>query len=557
MEMVPAGEWHSEEGSSPIVTSTASAYHDKQHESNSLAHYNQSLSERKQRETCFRCRKQGHWAQDCPLKTPTKASSSQPSTPEDIHLLPVLRCHCGVACTICVSRSEANPGRRYYARNCSCNSDKATPGKIFFQWCDNVKALMCKCGAGACTINIQRDENGKETKYYTCRIRTGHGSCGFLQFPPSSPNSRPRSMEKDKRPSILSPQHGKPPNIMTLEDVSPIPSFSTTNIVVREAEASNFVKREENHVSCLMSLSDIRSRQIEFWNQISAAGNSPKGSEVLQIMGLHVHGWVGRLAFPPPRTLADPPLRHFFCHTFPLFDPILVSDYVDISDKGSSSSIMPRAPLNAEVNEVSKNALTIDNQLSGVPLGTSSLKRSFTAMQEAATNPILKEIGKNLQKALQSLLKSVEPPDDNTMLQAANTSIDVLASPLMECGTFAECTSRVAQEESTPQDNCNQQVPNIHKKHKNSEKCLDDKSGNHEETFDSLTASSNYLKSVHEVASHLKNTLHQIEKLETFLLEMSQDVRQSKRSMQAAYQELTRALKLPHELEEQCMGRTN
>lgn len=31
---------------------------------------------------------------------------------------------------------------------------------------------MCSCGAGACTVNNLRDENGKETKYFTCRIRT-------------------------------------------------------------------------------------------------------------------------------------------------------------------------------------------------------------------------------------------------------------------------------------------------------------------------------------------------------------------------------------------------
>ncbi|XWS75792.1 hypothetical protein CRYUN_Cryun01aG0122600 [Craigia yunnanensis] len=523
MEMVPEGERHSE------------AYHDKQDESKSPANYTQSLSERMHKDVCFRCRKQGHWAQDCPSRTPTKASSSQPSTPEDIHHLPVLRCHCGVAFTISVSRSEANPGRRYYNRNCSCDNVKATPGKNFFQWCDNVKALMCKCGAGACTINIQRDDNGKDIKYYTCRIKTGHGSCGFLQFD-SPPNSMtlPESTEKAKRPLVLSSKH-----------------VGRCNLVMGKG-------------------SDIHFRQAEFWNQISVTGNSPNGSKVLQILGLHVHGWVGRLAFPPPRILlADPPLRHFFCCIYPLFDPILVTEYVDISDSGSSI-IIPHASSDAKV-EVSQNALRNDTQLLGVPLETSSLKRSFTAVQEDVTNAILKEVGKKLQKDLLTLLESMEPPDHDTMLQAANATFDALACLSIECGPFAErvmkfiqCTSRVARMESTVQDNCNLQAPTIHK---NIEKCLEDISGIHAEALATLTASSNYLQSAHNEACHLNDMLRQIEKqlhycvtqtskLETFLLDTAKHVGQSKRSMQTAYQELTKALKLPQEEEEQYIANT-
>ncbi|XWS47393.1 hypothetical protein CRYUN_Cryun14cG0148400 [Craigia yunnanensis] len=507
----------------------SSPYHE------SPAQCTQSLSERKQKDICFRCGKQGHWAQDCLSSTPTKASS-----PQDIHQLPVLRCHCGVGCTISVSRSEANPGRRYYIRNCNCDNVKATRGKSFFQWCDNVKAPMCKCGAGACTINILRDNEGKDTKYYTCRIRTGHGSCGFFQF--DGPNSWPRSVEKDKQPSILSPQHGEPPDSTTHEDECPIPSFSNRNIVVHEVETSNFVMGKGHPVSRLTSRSDILSRQMEFWNQISAAGNSPNGCKVLQILGLQVHGWMGRLAFPPPRILADPTARHFFCSIFPLFDPILVSENVNIPDSGSSC-VIPHASSNAEVDEVSQNALTNDTQRLGVPLGTSSPKRLFTAMQEAEINPILKEVGKNIQKDFLRLLESMEPVDHDTMLQAANATFDVLAS--VECGPFAEilmksqCTSRVAQMESTLQDNCNLHVPTINK---NIEKCLDDISGIHAEAFAALTASSNYLQSVHKVTSHFKDMLHQIGKLETFLLDVAKDVGQSKRSMQATYQELTKSL---------------
>ncbi|XVF71841.1 hypothetical protein PTKIN_Ptkin12aG0071700 [Pterospermum kingtungense] len=452
MEMVPKGQ-------SP----TGSAHPDKQDESKS----NSPARNTKTSDICFSCGKQGHWAKDCPTKA--RASSPSPSSQQqqqDIHHLPVLRCHCGVTCTIHVSRSEANPGRRYYSRNCTCDNVK---GKNFYQWCDNVKAIMCKCGAGACTINIHRDHNGKDIKYYTCRIRTGHGSCGFLLFdsPPNSPNSpnsitMSRSVEKDNRPSVMSSKHG----------------------------------------------------------------------------------------------------------IYPLFDPILVTKYVDTSDSGSSR-IIPHASSDAEVDEL-QNALGNDAQLLGVPLGTSSLKRSVTAVQEDVTNYILKEVGKKLQKDLLTLLESMEPPDHDSMLKAANSTFDALACLSIECGPFAEhvmnfirSASRVPRMESNVQDNCNLQALTIHK---NIERCLNDISGIHAELFAALTASSNFQSAcngayhlsdkLHPIQSQLHSCLTETSKLETFLLDIAKNVGQSKRSMQTAYQELTKALNLRLEEEEQCMTNT-
>ncbi|KAB2073573.1 hypothetical protein ES319_A07G092600v1 [Gossypium barbadense] len=170
------------------------------------------LVETKLKSACFKCKKQGHWAKDCPSNDNPTAKPSSP--PLDTHLIPVLCCHCGVACTIHVSRSDANYGRPYYSRNCTC--DKATRGRNFYKWCDDVKAPMCSCGAGACTVNNRRDENGKETKYFTCRIRTGHGACGFLQFE-SPTSSRPRSMEIDERPSTMRLRRGGLSDITTHE----------------------------------------------------------------------------------------------------------------------------------------------------------------------------------------------------------------------------------------------------------------------------------------------------------------------------------------------------
>ncbi|MBA0605381.1 hypothetical protein Godav_017967 [Gossypium davidsonii] len=387
----------------------------------------------------------------------------------DVHHFPVLRCAWGVACTLRVSGSESHYGRRYYSRNCNCGNG---PGKNFYKWCEDVKAPLCKCGAGACTVSFHKDTHGNYVKYYTCRIRT----------------------------------HGEPPDMMSHEDECSIPCFSNTNILVHEAETSDCVVGKENRVSCLVSWSDVHSRQIEFQNQIFAAGNLRNGCKTRQIMGLRVHGWVGRLAFPPPRILANLPLGHFFCF----------SQYADISIRGSSS-IMPCTSSNGEVDEESQNALRNDTQLLAVPSGTSILKRSFTAMQGVA-NMMMKGVGKNLQKDC-SLLLSMEAAKDGLAFSGHVTK-------------SIQYISRVTGMEL----NCNQQEPTIQK--------------NIEE------ASSDYLQWVRQVDSHFEEMLHQIGELETFLVNITNDLGQSKRSMLAAYQQLTNALKLPQEEVEQRMAGT-
>ncbi|GMI85616.1 hypothetical protein HRI_002230900 [Hibiscus trionum] len=386
----------------------------------------QSSAERKQKGACFACGKPGHWAVDCPSNDKTKKASSPPPPPVDTHHLPVLRCHCGVACTVCVAHSVANDGRRYYSRNCKCGN--VTQGRSFYKWCDDVKAPMCECGAGACTVNIRRDENGKETKYYTCRIRTGHGACGFLlvDTPPSPLNSLPRSAKKDKGPPTLSLHHCGLPNIKTC--------------------------------------------------RISAAGN----------------GY-------------------------------------------------------AEANEVPQNALGNDTKPLGVPMGTSNIETAFTPMkEEGVTNTILKEVGRNLQIDQLTHLESTESPDHNTMLPAVNDTFDASVDPLIECGPFVQRLvesiqgiSIVARTEPTLHNGNH----DVHSIPKNIGKCLNDISGINAEAFAAVTDTGSYhLQSVNEAASRIKDALCQIEKLETYLLKTAMDVGQSKRCIQATYQELTKFL---------------
>ncbi|MBA0703944.1 hypothetical protein Golax_016236, partial [Gossypium laxum] len=221
--------------------------------------------------------------------------------------------------------------------------------------------------------------------------------------------------------------------------------------------------------------------------------------------------------------------------------------YVSFASSLLSSSMMPSVIADAEVDKVSQNALGSGTQPLCDPLGTSSLEASFIASEK---------VRKNLQKDYLSHLESIEPPDHNSMLQAVNDTFGASVSPLIECRPFVEHMvesfrgiSIVAGMESALKDNCNQSVPSIPK---NIGKSLYDISGNNAETFATVTDTGNYhFRSVHEAASHIKDTLCQIEKLETYLLKTAKDVGQLKRCMQATYQELTKALKLTQEKEEQ------
>ncbi|OMO85595.1 Zinc finger, CCHC-type [Corchorus capsularis] len=509
---------------------------------------NQTQTQSQKKDACFICHRQGHWAQDCPSKSKTPKSNTQRSLPDqgsDVHSVPVLRCHCGVAYKTAISRSQDNPGRRYYVRECECRGNIETEqGGLFkrYIWYDehveDLWAPTCECGAGACTINfgVGRVKDGTVmtyNMYYTCRIRMGHGACGFLKFitPPDW------SMEKSIQPSVLSPNL-VPQNNVTHENECPIPNL----------EGHRFPR----------SRSEIHSRQIEFENQMSAAAADSSNTCKVLILGRcvdDVHGWVGRLAFPPPRLLVDPPPRHFFCCIFPLFDPILVSEYVDISDSGSSRSI-PHA-LDNKVDELSQNNFRNDTKLMVVPLKIPSRKRSFTAVQEDLTSLVLKEAGKKL-------IQLMEPPDNDALPQAANAAFDVSACPSSECGPFAESSTNTNQPASivielgsVVQENCNLQAPT---EHDIVEESLDDIAGLHSEALATLRASrpsSNFGQSIRKGASHLKEMRLQMRKLyhhwetetlklETFFLDMTKDL--------DAYEEVSETLKLELR-EERCMGR--
>ncbi|XAR58333.1 hypothetical protein NMG60_11026785 [Bertholletia excelsa] len=125
-------------------------------------------------DTCFYCQKRGHWVKDCPEKSP-KSETSLPATPVSTALRFSLCPRCCTNIALRISRSAANPGRKYY--KCACG---------FFKWCDaddndivEVDTPMCKCGAGKCSVYQELSGPKAGCKFFVCPIKKGQGACSF------------------------------------------------------------------------------------------------------------------------------------------------------------------------------------------------------------------------------------------------------------------------------------------------------------------------------------------------------------------------------------------
>uniref|UniRef100_A0A6N2LJS8 Uncharacterized protein n=1 Tax=Salix viminalis TaxID=40686 RepID=A0A6N2LJS8_SALVM len=147
----------------------------------------------KENDQCFTCKRLGHWAIDCPNKTPQKSLASSPGSSSSPSVqapyLPVVRCPCGT-CKVLTSSTIKNPGRKFY----SCPVDYRTRARCgFFQWSDDIVARFkpprCPCGAGTCSLNVVSTGPESGRWYYACRIPKGLGACNFFQLADSEGNN--------------------------------------------------------------------------------------------------------------------------------------------------------------------------------------------------------------------------------------------------------------------------------------------------------------------------------------------------------------------------------
>ncbi|KAI4375806.1 hypothetical protein MLD38_013632 [Melastoma candidum] len=274
-------------------------------------------------DTCFKCKGQGHWARDCPFnstspsyKSPTSASSS-PLPPSKLGGTPIVQCPCGSGpCCIRTANTAKNPNRSFFACPRYCR-------EYFNGWCDEVSAPVCPCRAGTCSINT---DPASKKKFFSCRIKTGHGACRFFQWvddynasgkvksveagnagspvnvPPQGVMARPNAVNEDTTFADLleasqldgstdliskfeelvdrvSPEKNQSNfNEMTEDNQTSIPSSSSEDLEMEDREPTTNLDKTLAVSGLSSRFADVHLRQTELLKELcAAAGNTVTG----------------------------------------------------------------------------------------------------------------------------------------------------------------------------------------------------------------------------------------------------------------------------------------
>ncbi|XP_058003638.1 uncharacterized protein LOC110640365 isoform X8 [Hevea brasiliensis] len=462
---------------------------------------------------CFSCRRKGHWAKECPNKTQKKSQSSSPgSTSMGSSGLPLIRCPCGRGtCPVFTSGTQKNPERKFY----TCPGDKSSVKCNFFKWCDELanKAPMCPCGVGICSLNLSRGSTGPngEEWYFACRIKKNHGACNFFQWVDSEVNTMMKRYvgaaindldNKEVSSNIVSESpvvegDENTPNQPIFVISSEQDEVPNRDLIMQEVESEVrhqvFHPIHQTEIHCLKELS----------RQISVAGSIITQDVVYQVLGFHGYGWLDRLAFPPSRCMK-----------------------------------------------------VRDAQLLGGALQEASGLNEPSGITQDESKSILKEYG----LALLNTIESMSPVRHGAMAKLAEATLKMLKDLSIECGpigegvkTYIHSISRVASIERSIYKGL---TPQELLKLLNSEQVqFENISRRHAEAVAAYTASNNHFQSLRKEVSSVKDMLLHLEKrlfsceaetlaLKTRVDEISKDMLESERSMEAASEKMEEALEL-------------
>ncbi|KAJ0111057.1 hypothetical protein Patl1_02518 [Pistacia atlantica] len=365
------------------------------------------------------------------------------------------------------------------------------------------------------------------------------------------------------RASRILPEKEHDPSLhLTPQNENTVPNSTKGDLVMQEVELRDSVVPNAS-VDHLMSQYDIHCRQMEFWKQISVAGGISTADVIYQSLGLQLVGWLGRLAFPPPRCLKDRPPSPFFCGIFPSYDLIFVPKDRNMHNPEGLTRL-PSQSLSCSDDDylllpIPGHDLQLWNGDIRKPSG-SGLKRSSTTVEDENVRDFVASlISKSLevlhiQNQLVMILNLINPSDYDSMKEATRLFLplldgmpvdnDAFSSPVKE---FIDSSTRLSAIE---QWICNEQSSRRCSELYNSEKVhFDDISKAHEKAVSDFTSSSKHLQSLREEASHLRDMLCQIEdkvlccetetsELKTLVDKINREMLESKRRMLKAEEAL-------------------
>ena len=245
---------------------------------------------------------------------------------------------------------------------------------------------------------------------------------------------------------------------------------------------------------------------------------------------------------------------------FPSFDPIFVpqevkSDFECLSNLSQSPSDRPRLTpgQHAQKSDVLFEPSSLKNPPISLGGNAAISKPILEAFQQAALH---------IQNELITLLESMDPLDHDSMVREANSAfagldhLGIIYRPFYErVKKFISCSSTLAKIESTI-CNAQQLMDSYHHKMSHYESI----SRVHGKAMTALTSSGDRLRSLQKEAVRVKQMLLQIETelscsevetavMEIHLLQISQDMLESKQNLEAVYKEADQAIKRQQQIE--------
>ncbi|GMH06896.1 hypothetical protein Nepgr_008736 [Nepenthes gracilis] len=494
------------------------------------------------KDACFHCKKQGHWVRDCPERVRPGDSCNPPpsaSTAADPTEYPAHYCECGRGiCQVSVS-TKKYPGRKFY--HCSCKG----PLKCdYFNWCDQLSENelrstppetlfpICGCGAGVCTKLT--DPSG--CVKFICPIKKGQGACGFIHWP----DMQVRNGQVDQSSTSV-----------CLEDQSSIlisPEDQSRILISTTDKSSTLISPDDHRArnnDCEHPLDEIPVQLEQIESNSTFTGSSPNCNDPVQnafengfVSELNGESSVENVQASNEFQLVEFS-RQIVSPTDPLSAGVAEAPFVGLEDHPITELVKK-----SKLNPCSKPSQSLHG-LGNIMAGTVS---------QAFDN-----LGAQVRDSLVTLLESMNPHDHEKMVDEATITFTALQCLQVDCKIFCERVKgyieqakRLAEvEEVIGSDASSEELINRYYSEKSR---FEEISHAHSEAMRALAASSSHMQSVRREASCLKDLLLEAElelasceaetvDIQARLLQISEKMFESKKSLESASREAAEALK--------------
>lgn len=434
---------------------------------------------------------------------------------------------------------------------------------------------MCPCGAGICRISMEKFGPNAGRRSFICPVKKGQGACNFFQWEDAQVNTKVNDVDETKQCSThqsagISQQDTETGKSCSLKEGAL--SFQHLERVENSPVKENSCP---SNPEAVLGLSEERNMlliengghdEISKFHSLklhNAADVTSLEDLVHEISRLNVLGWLGRLAFPPPRCLTVPPPKPLFCCVFPSYDPIFVP--TDVECDVECLSNLSQSPSDLLRLTHGQDAQTLDGLLEPSGLTNPPNILGGNAVISGSIWAAFRQAALHVQNELLTLLELMDPQDHESMVREANSAFAGLDRLGIDYRPFYErvkkfigCASTLAQIESTIRnDLASQELMNSYRSKMSHYENI---SRVHSKAMGAFTSSDDRLHFLQKEAIRVREMLLQIETqlsccevetavLEIHLLQISQDMLETKQNLEGVYKAAGQTIQLQQQRE--------